>query len=185
MKAIVLSPHNDDETLFAANHILREQPLVVVCFKSHLQELRGTGITAEIREAETSLALGVLGVVEWRQWPHLDSLGAKAELLKSSFRALAEEFPEAVVWAPVVENGGHEQHNIVGLLANAFWPFDQVKRYFTYRRGFERTYGERVEFEPHWPALKLRALACYESQIQEPSTRDWFLGEQWEYVPAA
>lgn len=184
MKVIVLAPHNDDETLFTCFNALRYNAHVVVCLRSHVQELRGTGITAEVREEETARAMDVLGL-DWTQWPFGDGMSAVDTglgTLDGSMEELWREHRPEVVFAPAVEEGGHHEHNVIGELASRVFG-DAYRPYLTYRRGFDRSYGERVEFEPHWPILKLRALACYESQIQEPSCRDWFLGEQWEYVP--
>lgn len=184
MKAIVLSPHNDDAELFCCFNALKYNAHVIVCLRSHVQELRGTGITAEVREAETARAMDVLGL-DWTQWPLLDSKRLISEgfpALKEMMISLDESESPDLVFAPAWEENGHDQHNEIAWLARRVFGY-RYRPYLTYRRGFDRSYGERVEFESHWPILKLRALACYESQIQEPSCAPWFLGEQWEYVP--
>lgn len=186
MTDLLLAPHNDDEVLWTTWTLLRHDPLVVVCFASHLQELRGTGITARQRTAETVEALSVLGITRFDQWEYADSLAADAalEILKQPMRELAAEHPDATVWAPAVEDNGHDQHNVVGNLAYTMWPQNQVRPYLTYRRGSGRTVGAEVPFEPDWPALKLQALACYRTQIAEPSTAYWFIDSGLrEYVP--
>src|SRR3990167_6541633 len=58
---LLISPHNDDESLFAAYTILRHKPLVVICTDSYIQPNRGdSGCTAEIRREETIRAMEVL-----------------------------------------------------------------------------------------------------------------------------
>ena len=57
---ILISPHNDDETLFCSWTILREKPLVVIVTDSARQASKG--ITAEQRRAETKAAMDILGV---------------------------------------------------------------------------------------------------------------------------
>ena len=84
------------------------------------------------------------------------------------------------MFAPAVEAGGHEQHNLVGELADKVFG-GRVTHYMTYTNGRDRSRGVPVEFEPGWAALKLQALACYESQIRLASTghhfTDWPLHE--------
>jgi LmbE family N-acetylglucosaminyl deacetylase len=79
------------------------------------------------------------------------------------------------VFAPAVEEHGHEQHNTVGRLAQDVFG-ERVTYYPTYApRGQRSRTG--VEVPPptaHEIALKLRALSCYESQITNPATRPWF-----------
>lgn len=186
MTDLFLSPHNDDETLFGAFTILRYKPHVIVCLKSRVQELRGTEITAVQRETETARALWWLGDPTWEQWQYPDTLSGDGayEELRDPFRKLADAHPDATVFAPEVEEDGHEQHDAIGRLAYAFWPQNQVRPYLTYRRGHGRSVGTEVEFEPSWPAKKLRALSCYETQIAEPSTAYWFLDSGLrEYTP--
>lgn len=174
MTALLLSPHNDDESLFAAATCVIHDPHVVVVLRSQLQQIRGTGITAATREAETDRALSQLDVTTWEQWPYSDAAPDWAAV-EAAMRELDEQRHPERVFAPAVELGGHDQHNQVGDLAHAVFG-DRVTAYLTYVRGHGRSRsGNEVPFEPDWPVRKLRALACYRSQIVEPSTRDWFL----------
>jgi LmbE family N-acetylglucosaminyl deacetylase len=140
---------------------------------SQLQWDRGTGISNVMRIAEDQCALELLGCTV-EQWPYLDS-SPDWGAVENAMRLADDRLGPERVFAPAPEPEGHEQHNAVGNLA-----FDvfggRVTGYLTYRRGHGRSRSENeVAFKPGWPAVKLRALACYESQIQEPSTRDWFL----------
>ena len=45
----------------------------------------------------------------------------------------------------------------------------------------DKSTGKPVVFDPEWPVLKLRALACYESQIALQECAQHFLSEQYEY----
>jgi hypothetical protein len=80
--------------------------------------------------------------------------------------------------------GGHEQHNLVAEVARTIFG-DRVQPYLTYVRGQMRTRGTEVPFEPQWVSRKLRALACYESQIAlTGNTQPWFMDDTLrEYVP--
>lgn len=181
---LFLSPHNDDETLFGAFTILRHRPHVVVCLKSQVQEDR-YGITAATREAETTLALEILQAPSWEQLKTKDS-GSFAGDLLDDFRMLESRYAPRRVFAPAYEEGGHEQHNGVARLSYSVFG-SRVCPYFTYVRGLGRrgnTTRAEVSFEPEWLALKLRAMACYESQCALDNTRFWFMDDTLrEFVP--
>lgn len=185
MNYVFLSPHNDDAELWGAFTLLRHNPLVIVCLRSHLQEQRGTGITSDQREQETEHALAELGVTEWRQWSTLDSSEewSMRDALIKSLIEVNETVPAAHVFAPCEEEDGHWQHNLIGSLALDVFGEERVTRYLTYTSSRGRSdWGFEVPYEPHWPAMKLRALSCYRSQIMEPSTRPHFMGGIREYV---
>jgi GlcNAc-PI de-N-acetylase len=173
--AVLFSPHQDDAILFACWTLLEHDPLVVTVLASQLQEDRGTGITNDTRVTEDCAAFAELGLTEWTQWPYLDSApdwGA----VENAMRMLDERVQPERVFAPKPEVDGHDHHNQIGQFAIHVFGGERVTLYLTYRRGHGRSRSDReVPFEPHWPALKLGALACYRSQIAEPSTRDWFL----------
>lgn len=164
MTAVFLSPHNDDETLFGAFTLLREQPLVVVCLRSHAQ--LPFGITSETREAETDAAMSVLGISEWRQWPIPDT-DAEEEVVESFMWGLLEGADPDIVYAPAVESDGNKQHNLIGRLADVVFG-SSVRRYLTYTGtpGRRSTWGSEVSYERSWPKLKREALDCYQSQIE-------------------
>lgn len=191
---VLLAPHADDETLFACFQILRHRPKVIICTRALVQYERGytftrdgveEPITAAQREVETQAAMEVLGVEDWEVWDIPDNGDFSVPVLYRNIRLLAEDHYHCI--APMFEKNGHDHHNSVALAAEVvFLPSedgDRLTRYSTYTRYSGRSRrGEAVEFEPHWPALKHRALACYESQIQHPSTRDHFIGDLHEYV---
>jgi hypothetical protein len=81
------------------------------------------------------------------------------------------------VYAPAVEEGGHDQHNLIGTIA-ARASSRRVQPYLTYRRGFMRTRSDNeVPYTAEMVALKLRALSCYRSQIAlRNNTEAWFHG---------
>lgn len=164
MTAIVLEPHADDCVLFSCWNALRYRAHVVTVFESHVQEARGYGIPQAQREAETEAAMSMLGL-DWHQWPYLDSdpdwtaIGVALTLIK-------ERLTPDRVFAPAVEPGGHDQHNRVGALAVEVFGADRVTAYLTYTVNGKSTRGVEVMYEPAWVTLKLRALACYRSQIE-------------------
>ena len=178
MTALFLSPHNDDETLFGAFTLLRHKPKVLVCLRSDKQEnVYGFRVTSSEREAETDAAMKILGC-EWEQWPFLDSV-LDWTMMAEWFTPLSLRHGE--IFAPAVEDGGHEQHNHIGEIADIVFGVDRVTHYMTYTNGRGRSTGVPVPYEREWVALKLRALACYESQIRLESTGHHFVQglEEW------
>ena len=179
-RALFLSPHNDDETLFGAFTLLRDRPRVITVLRSFVQEQRGTGVTYQEREAETQAALDVLGSPQWEQWTYSDADPSWPEIRERLASLDADR-----VYAPAVEQGGHEHHNAVGALADELWP-GKVTFYTTYTSRGRSTGPDAVAWEHEWVLLKLRALACYRSQIANPGTRTTahFLTPQFEYYAA-
>lgn len=175
---LALLPHNDDE-LFCSYTLLRHRPHVIVCFKADVQEHRGTGITAAIREAETQCSMNILGC-DWQQLP-VSELHPSVDDLEAWFRRLRKEMKLERVWAPAVELNGHEHHNMVG--QSAFNIFGvRVRPYMTYQRGSGRSKGKTTVIPtPGERSLKRQALNCYESQINLPNTAFWFTDESdWD-----
>jgi LmbE family N-acetylglucosaminyl deacetylase len=182
MTNLFLSPHNDDETLFGAFTIMREKPMVIVCLKSHVQDVR-YGIKASVREMETTGALWWLGQPTWQQLLTLDTDPNISDKLLADFEMLDFTHAPKRVWAPALEEGGHDQHNAVSFAARAVWG-DKVLPYLTYVRGSLRTRGTPVPYTPAMAWTKIRALACYQSQIELENTRPWFLEDTFlEYTP--
>lgn len=180
-EALLLAPHGDDETLFAAFTCMRygKRMHVIVCTQDADPKIRG------VRSLETSRAIAQLGCThhEWPMSADNPDWGAARQWLEgwASDKLFARRIEN--VFAPAIEpdmgderlwGSGHEQHNAVGLLAQDVFG-DRVTHYLTYVRGERSRYG--VEVPPptgHEIARKLRALSCYESQITDPLSRPWF-----------
>ncbi len=159
MSALLLQPHSDDATLFASWLCLKHRPHVVTVLRSVVQE--ANGITHAEREAEDASAFAILGVTH-EQWGFPDDspdwIGVGEYLLGAAGR-----FEQ--VFAPAQEDrGGNPHHDYIGSLAEEIFG-DRVTFYTTYRVGGPRTVGTPSEPEPWMIPLKLRALACYESQM--------------------
>ncbi len=160
---LLLAPHPDDETLFAAYTLLEHHPLVVVCYPG--AERHGA---SEKRMAELADAMRVLDC-DWMPPPAVD--------LESSLRCYDPEH----VWAPYPEEGGHSAHNRVGELAVELWP-GRVTWYTTYTEEGRSTAGALVSPKDGWQEIKVRALNCYASQIAHPGTRPHFKRGLEEYL---
>jgi LmbE family N-acetylglucosaminyl deacetylase len=176
VNVVLLAPHNDDETLFASFTILRERPRVIVCLRSFKQSASwypGGPIDWQEREAETAAAMAILGC-DWEQWPYPDAHPEWATV-----RSRILDLDADLVIAPHPEEGGHEHHNKIGEIAGERV---SVRFYKTYVDGTVRSSGTEVTPEPWMIPLKLRALACYESQMRSPATAHHFLGPIREYT---
>jgi glycosyltransferase involved in cell wall biosynthesis/LmbE family N-acetylglucosaminyl deacetylase len=166
--AVLFAPHADDETLFAAFTLQRARPRIVICFPS----VRDYGDTFT-RVEESRAAAAILGAGPVEQWTGGD--------LVAKMRAFvdANGMP-AEVWAPSA-NASHADHVAVAAAAGEVFG-SVVRRYQTYR-GAARV-REGLELPP--PAAdaierKLRALACYRSQLRHPRASAFFLDDQREY----
>jgi len=167
MSSILFAPHNDDEALFVAYTIMREKPLVVIVTDAFIQTNRGEkGCDAETRWEETKRAMEVLGGSVIR-------LGLKDfELDYHVFGSFLQKSLSGfdVVYAPAIQEG-NPHHDIIGRACKAVYG-DKVKQYSTYAPGEWFTKGE-IEIVPTEDEyeLKKKALACYTSQINLPSTK--------------
>ncbi len=162
---LLLAPHFDDESLFAAYICLREQPDVLFCFDGAPRHGSFETRWAEARQATRHL--GVTAV----------ALRATPETLADHLAAFDPEH----VWAPWPEPGGNSEHNLVGDIASGLWP-DRISYYTTYAESGRTTEGRQLDAEPGWAATKARALACYGSQLDNPGTRPHFERAFHEYV---
>jgi LmbE family N-acetylglucosaminyl deacetylase len=149
LKSILIAPHADDESLFASFICQRFSPEIVVCYDEGRNE------------TELAAAAGILGC-EW------SSLGFQKGQPKVS--ALSKAFSRHYgkvdqIFAPAFEREGHEEHNLVAHAALRAYG-NRVQYYLTYApRGERSRHGTEIIPETPWVGRKLRALACYESQL--------------------
>jgi LmbE family N-acetylglucosaminyl deacetylase len=172
---LFLAPHNDDETLFGAFTIQRHQPIVVTALRSHYQADRwpAADYGHERREAETEAALAELGAPAWAQWEFDDR-----QPDWPAIRQRLQELPaDGMVYAPFPEPvDGHDQHNLLGVAALDVFGRHRVQLYTTYsRQNGKSAIGSRVDPTPDEIAGKLRAMACYGSQLENWLTRPHFM----------
>jgi LmbE family N-acetylglucosaminyl deacetylase len=179
--ALLLSPHNDDEALFAAFTCVRERPHVIVCLRSAVQERRGYGITAAVREAETDRAMRILGC-SWEQWPYPDDV-VDWPAIEARLRDLDVRYGRVYAPAPEAQEG-HAHHDTLGYIADRVFGAENVTHYLTYNAQGRSTSGIPVPIEDAWVELKLMALACYRSQLGHASCVEHFLRDQHEWYAA-
>jgi LmbE family N-acetylglucosaminyl deacetylase len=170
--------------LFASWTLCREVPHVVTLYRSSVQD--SLGILPETREAEDREAFQILDArITVEQWPFLDSEPDPPEM-EERLRELESSGEWGTVYAPAWEEAGHHQHNTVALLADAVFGPERVVHYMTYTPAGKSVGPVEVHPELPWVALKLRALACYRSQIETVGTgcMTHFLRPLFEYLAA-
>lgn len=166
--AVFFAPHSDDETLFGAFTIIRERPRVVVCCPS----TGDYGTTAD-RFAETCAATAILGAAGAEQWAC--ALGG----LALAMAAFDQRWRPPVAWAPH-PRASHPDHVAVSEAARQIFG-DRVRFYHTYEETGKVRSGTLVDFAPAWVGQKLRALACYATQIGHPRAHKFFTQDLQEY----
>lgn len=166
----LLSPHDDDAALYAAITCLRVKPLIVIVTDSYVQPARGeVGCSAEERAEETRKANAILGCPTFRLGLH------DGDLTRENVeKALADTIPTQAVgiYAPALE-GGHPHHDIVAQAAANVFGRDNLSCYSTYSKlsqyreaDLQPVGTNEIEWTREEYDLKLKALACYESQIR-------------------
>jgi LmbE family N-acetylglucosaminyl deacetylase len=181
---LLISPHNDDETLFAAFTLCRERETiwVVVVFDGYVQALRGEPVTHLERRAETVAALKELGVVNPPIFGGFNDAEPDWVLRVGNFlRALKNNIDPTIVYVPQWETSGHEQHNVLCSLVTSVWMTGAVIKYTTYTTAGKSVGRREIHPEPDWAVRKLRALACYRSQITVENCREHFMRGLHEY----
>ena len=158
---LLLSPHNDDECLFAAYTLIREKPLVIVVTDSdaHLAE----GVTADQRREESRKACELLDVPVVFLGMKDGTLEQQKADLKHRLKSFAAQ-SWTHVYAPALQ-GGHKDHDALAEVVSSL--FSPVSYYATYAHGELYTpAGWEIEPTLDEIARKNRALECYQSQIR-------------------
>ena len=175
-KSILISPHQDDESLFGAYTIMREKPLVIICTDSYTQWERGDGITNEERTNESIEAMKLAGAdVEFLHIPDNEPL--RLNLLEK-LEDLRIKYNPDIVYAPAQEEGGNMWHNAIGRISKLAG-FKEIKHYMTYgSANYTKTKGDELVIPTDKEKeLKKKMLACYPSQMKI-SCRNFFINKE-------
>ncbi len=185
---LLLSPHNDDETLFSAFTIMREKPQVVVVYDSYVQPTRGIeGCEYFLRRTETRNALVCMNAMLPKFIGLRDDVGYTPKDIMFRLRSCVDvDQVFDAVYAPIYDADGHEHHNAVSLVAAELKSESHVY-YSTYtrERGRQTTPNEVRPESGDMIARKHLALACYRSQMSMDArlgTWPWFVGDLKEYI---
>lgn len=165
---VLLSPHSDDETLFASFTIIRHRPHVVICCPSS----GDYGDTTE-RLEESVAAVEILGGRGVEQWAGGD--------LVERMRDLDARMRPTVVFAPDMD-ASHPDHRAVCAAAVTVFG-GRVRFYHTYQEFGKVRRGDPVPFEPGWTEKKRAAMACYRTQLAHPRAAKFFDDDLAEYAP--
>src|SRR3982751_5072451 len=110
---LFLSPHNDDAVLFGTFTLLREKPLVLTVLDSYIQVARGADwCDAATRRREDEEAVhDILGCSICFAGERDDAPDwNRIEDIFSGFEGFLGQ-PLETIYAPAVEENGHEHHN--------------------------------------------------------------------------
>jgi SAM-dependent methyltransferase len=163
---LLLSPHSDDETLFAAFTVIRYRPHVVVCFGS-----AGDYGDTKVRTNETRQAVGLLGGHFADQWDGND--------LEQRMTELDKVLRPGRVFAPSPRSSHREHREVADVATKVFGM--RVTRFHTYDEGGKVRRGVPVAFEQEWVVRKRRAMDCYRTQLAHPRARKFFEDDLAEY----
>jgi len=150
---ILWVPHNDDEALFCAYTIIREKPLVIVCFDSYIQEWT----TWQERRKESQRAMKILGA-------EVDFLGlSDKEDTREDLIEAMKDYTADRMWACT---GSNKHHEWLGDVARGLWPSCIICSTYS---------GDDLHVKTPWvlhPSpeeirLKNEALNCYKSQLEK------------------
>lgn len=187
MSNLFISPHNDDETLFGAFTLCREAAdiQVVVMFDGYVQATRGEPVTWEERRAETVAALKELGVVKPPIFAAFGDDAINWNHVHNYVRCFSRSLqPSDIAYIPLCEYNGHEQHNRLSEICTTHFNAQaevRIQQYTTYTTMGRSIGSIRIHPQPDWVIRKLRALACYKSQITVENCREHFMRGLHEY----
>lgn len=177
MKNLLLAPHNDDETLFAAYIIQRYKPKVLIitdAYKHEKQFGEARGIISRRKESEE--AMKILGV-------EVDFLGIPDNALYfDNLIVNLEDYEDyKKVFAPA-KQGGHTVHDIVSDAALKVFG-DRVEFYSTYAKNDLKLKGE-IPIIPtdKEKEKKKKALECYKTQIMVNRHHFDAVNNSYEYL---
>lgn len=168
---LFIEPHQDDATLYGFYTLLRVKPLIVSVTSSFIQPERGEiGCDAETRNREAIEAAKIAGC------PIVFLNIRDTELTEEILRDRLKGFNPETVYIPAQHENGNPQHNLIGKVALELFGTQKCEQYCTYERGDFNIVKGSYEVKPiHNEAdLKNKALDCFRSQLNLPSTRPHF-----------
>jgi len=166
---LFLEPHQDDSVLYGAYTLMRLKPLVISITSSMIQPKRGDiGCDADTRNKELAAAMEILGC------PVLFMNIPDDELTEEELRARLQFFNPETVYIPAIQ-GGNPQHDLVGMVALGLFGRNKCEQYSNYSKT-NLFIQEGYEIIPTQQEIELKnkALDCFKSQLNLPSTKPHF-----------
>ena len=149
---------------------MRERAHVIICSQDADPSVR------QRRSLETTRAIEILGCShhEWQMPANkMDWVQARMWMQSWDSTSLVASTPDRV-YAPAYHAEGHDHHNRIAQMADEIFG-EKLIPYTTYApRGVRQIGTQEVVPTAGEISRKLQALACYQSQIEHPSTRAWF-----------
>lgn len=166
---IMISPHNDDETLFCAYTLMRLKPLVIIVTDSWIQHLRGDQNCSQFeRRYETIEAMKLVGC------PVVFLGIPDTELTEEILRERLQYFNPETIYIPAEHEDGNYQHNMVARIGLELFG-TKCERYCSYTKtNLQVAKGWEIRPTQQEIDLKNKMLDCYTSQLNLPSTRPHF-----------
>lgn len=151
---IFLAPHNDDECLFGLDILIEERPLVIIVTHSTLQGDNGFERALESYKAIKDLGLSIcyLQIDE-------DKLTEEAIVDKLKYFYTTD-----VVYIP--KESDNPQHNLVR---------ETAKKIFRNTYEYENYLNGVVNKETKYPEIRKKVLKHYQTQINIPDTKHYFI----------
>lgn len=165
MTPLLISPHNDDEALFASSIMLRYKPVIMIMTDGVIHEQRfGKERGVEIRQNESIQACEIAKCD--CIFGRIPDDNVTVEELEYTLRELASG---TRIFAPA-KQGGHKHHDLISEVYTKMFP-GQIIYYSTYTKENLSPQGEIPLFlTDKEKKLKTEMLACYKSQhsINQP-----------------
>jgi LmbE family N-acetylglucosaminyl deacetylase len=170
LKTLFLAPHNDDEGLFGAYIIQIYEPRVVILTDSYIQYERGEMTSLwTARRLETLAAMDVLNPEVEVDFAGIPDKEFNAERCEASLLWYTPARSGVVydrVFSPAPNEGGNWMHDVTGQVADKLFP-EASRHYSTYTKDREYPAGvSPIEASEEMKAKKLKAIACYKSQMR-------------------
>lgn len=171
MKALIIAPHPDDETLCCGGSIVSLLPNVRVVivtdgrYGAPSDELRGTDELVQIRKEETKRAMSILGVKDYIFLDFIDTtLREKKNEVKDKLLSIITEYYPDLVFSPSPLDN-HPDHYTIGEIIKDIYP--KALFYIIWERNnvdFNKWEEVRINIS-NYLDLKIKAINEYRSQI--------------------
>ena len=183
---LLISPHYDDESLFAFYTLLRYHPKVIIateamsikerkkrgkyksCRFTYFKKIKQLDIN-KIRQQECNNACRVANIKPL----FLNLSTSNMQNFQSNLLINLTKYQPDLVFAPALQ-GGNTDHDAVFIVCSQLWS-DKIIYYSTYNKN-SYLINSGIEIKPTKKEIKLKnkALNCYQSQLSSTSVKEYF-----------